>query len=124
MMKVSTGNRESQTAISQFGRSRKGRFILLFALVGLTLALILGAARIYLIHSSALDRDISFGAAFDELTVTLWPGGFYLSLIKIGDSFAKVTFIAAIAVLSNAVFYGLVGWVVWGGLRFLRLVKG
>jgi hypothetical protein len=112
------------TGTSRVGRTRKSRFVLVFALVGLVFALVLGAMRIYLVHSGALDRDLSFGAAFDELTVTLWPGGFYLSLIEANDSFGQMALIATIAILSNALLYGLIGWAVWTVLRFLRLVKG
>ena len=101
----------------------KKKFLISFALCGLGVAILLAAARIYMLHNASPHDDVLNEGWFDILTLILWPSAIYLGILKSAEP-AKVVFVVySIAVSSNAIIYGGVGWLVWRFARFMELVK-
>ena|SRR2546422_8175677 len=91
----------------------KKTVIVTFSLFGLFVAIVLAAVRLYMLHHEPLYRGVLYGAWFDTLTLILWPGSFYLT-VMVAKEPAKTAFVVwSIAVLFNPVIYGFVGWFFW-----------
>jgi hypothetical protein len=89
--------------------STKKKLIGTFSLFGLLVAIILGGARLYMLHHEPLYRDVLYGGRFDTITLILWPSSF-LSGGHGGEGTRKVAFaVWSIAVLSNPPIYALLG---------------
>jgi hypothetical protein len=100
----------------------KKKFVVTFALIGLCVALVLAAVRLYILHHEPL-YFYGDGAWFNTLSLILWPSVAYLALVQYEDP-AKVAFVMwSVAVLFNAIIYGAVGWLMWRFARLMELVK-
>jgi len=86
----------------------KRKFLLTFACVGFFVAIVLLVVRFYLAN-----HDPLYPGFFDQLTVILWPGAFYLFVLQTSEPTKVVVFVYSIAVLLNVVIYTLIGWVIW-----------
>jgi len=91
----------------------KKTLIVTFSLVGLFIAIVLAAVRLYMLHHEPHYRDVLYGSWFDTLTLILWPSSFYLT-IMVSNEPAKTGFVVwSIAVLFNPIIYGFAGWFFW-----------
>lgn len=100
----------------------KKKFVGRFALCGLAIALVLAAVRLYILHHEPL-YFYGDGMWFNTLSLILWPSVSYLALIEYKDP-AKVVFVMwSVAILFNAIIYGVAGWLVWRFARFMELVR-
>jgi hypothetical protein len=100
----------------------KKKFVLTFALSGLSIAIVLAAVRLYILHHAPM-YFYGDGVWFNVLSLILWPSVSYLALVE-SETPAKVAFVMwSVAILFNAVIYGAVGWLVWRFARFMELVR-
>ena len=91
----------------------KKTIIVTFSLFGLFVAILLAGVRLYMLYHEPRYRDVLYGGWFDTLTLIFWPRSFYLT-VMVGKEPVKVAVVVwSVAVLFNALVYGLVGWVVW-----------
>jgi hypothetical protein len=91
----------------------KKRLIVTFALVGLFVAIILAAIRIYMRMHESEYGDAIYGGWFDIVTLVLWPSAFYLSILMEKESASVVIKVWTIAILFNPLIYAAVGWLIW-----------
>jgi hypothetical protein len=91
----------------------KKTLIVTFSLSGLFIAIVLLVIRLYMLHHEPFYRDVLYGGWFDTLTLILWPGAFYLTVMQSREPLKEVIFVCSIAILFNPLIYGLVGWVFW-----------
>ena len=91
----------------------KKRLIVTFALVGLFVAIILAAIRIYMLMHESEYGDAMYGGWFDIVTLVLWPSAFYLSILMEKESASVVIKVWTIAILFNPLIYAAVGWLIW-----------
>jgi hypothetical protein len=83
-----------------------------FSLIGLAVAVVLAAIRIYmLLHQPEYD-DALYSEWFTILTLVLWPSAFYLSILMEKEPASVVVKIWTIAILFNPLIYAGVGWTV------------
>jgi hypothetical protein len=88
------------------------KFVRLFSLAGLAVAILLAMIRVSL---SAPDATW-----FDTLTLALWSSAFYLAVLQAREQVKIVAAAYAIAISLNPLVYGAVGWLVWRTLRTLK----
>jgi hypothetical protein len=100
----------------------KKKFVVIFALCGLGIALVLGAVRLYILHHQPL-YFYGDGEWFNTLSLILWPSVSYLALVEYEDPVKVVFVMWSVAIAFNAVIYGAVGWLVWRFARFMELVR-
>jgi hypothetical protein len=102
----------------------KRKFLLSFGGVGLFVAVLLAGTRLYMLGHEPQFRGAMYGGWFDILTLVLWPGAFYLTVLQ-SDEPAKVQFVVwSIAVLVNPAIYAFVGWLAWWILKPVRSREG
>ena len=99
----------------------KKKFIVTFALCGAGIALVIGTVRLYLFYTDPLS-DVLNSDAFFILTLILWPGSFYLGILKDAEPLKEVLFVFVVAILFNAAVYAGFGWLAWRFARFMELV--
>ena len=98
----------------------KKTLIVTFALFGLFVAIMLAAIRLYMLRHEPQYLDALYGGWFDTLTLILWPGAFYLSIMVAEEPLKVAVVVWSIAILFNPLIYGFVGWVIW---RISRVVN-
>lgn len=81
----------------------KKKFIVTFALCGAGIALVIGTVRLYLFYTDPLS-DVLNSDAFFILTLILWPGSFYLGILKDAEPLKEVLFVFVVAVLFKRPF--------------------
>ena len=57
--------------------------------------------------------DALYGGWFDTLTLILWPGAFYVTVMVAEEPIKVAAFVWSIAVLLNPLICGFAGWVIW-----------
>jgi hypothetical protein len=100
----------------------KKKFLVTFALCGLGIAMVLAAVRLYMFYTDPLSDALNEGG-FIVFTLVLWPGAFYLGILKDAEPAKQIFFVYGVAVLLNGAIYGAVGWLVWRFARFMELVR-
>ena len=98
---------------------KKKRIITTFALIGLLVAVILAAIRIYLLHDQTHYLDL-YGGWFDIVTLVLWPSSFYLSILIQPEPATVVVVVWSISIFFNALIYAAVGWLL---CRFAKILE-
>jgi hypothetical protein len=102
----------------------KKALIVTFGLLGLFVAILLAAIRLYMLRHGPQYRDVLYGGWFDTLTLILWPSSFYLT-VMVGKEPPKVAVVVwSIAVLFNPLIYGFVGWVIWRISKVVNPAQG
>ncbi len=102
----------------------KKTLIVTFGLLGLFVAIVLAAIRLYMLYHEPQYRDVLYGAWFDTLTLILWPSSFYLTVMVSKEPPKVAVVVWSIAILLNPLIYGFVGWVVWRILKAVSPVQG
>lgn len=90
--------------------------IVAFGVCGLTIAILLGAIRLYLLHRYRGDVE----DWFNSLTLIFWPGAFYLTVMQAKAPATVALVVWSVAIFANALIYAFVGGIVWRVSRFLR----
>lgn len=85
-----------------------------FGLLGLVVALILAGIGFYaLSHQPQYQEFLYEDWKFNAATLILWPGSFYLSVMQSEEPLKVEVVVFGIAVLTNPILYGFIGWVFW-----------
>lgn len=100
----------------------KKKFVVTFALCGMSVALILAAIRLYLFCTDPSSDAMNEGP-FIIFTFILWPGAFYLGILQDAEPAKEIFFVYSVAVLLNAAIYAGFGWLAWRFARFMELVS-
>ena len=100
----------------------KKKFIVTFALCGAGIALVLGLVRLYLFYTDP-SSDVLNSEAFFLVTLILWPGSFYLGILKHAEPLKEVLFVFGMALLFNTAIYAGFGWLAWRFAIFMELVR-
>ena len=98
----------------------KKKIITTFSLVGLFVAIILAAIRIYMLRHEQEYGDALYSGWFTTLTLLFWPGAFYLSILMQEEPIKVVVKVWTIAILFNPLIYGIIGWTVWRISEFVN----
>jgi hypothetical protein len=98
------------------------QFISTFAFVGLIVAVLFAAVRLYLIHNPAADQNLIYGGWFDSVTLILWPPSFYLTILMKKEPLSTQFIVWSIAILANPILYALLGWLAWRIAKVMRWV--
>ena len=69
-------------------------------------------------------QDVLYGGWFDTLTIILWPGAFYLSIMVAKEPLKVTVVVWSIAILFNPIIYGFIGWVIWRLSKPVNLAQG
>ena len=93
----------------------KKKFVLTFGLLGFVVALVLAGVRLYLLAHQPQYQEVLYGDWnwFDTVTMIFWPGSFYLSVMQSEEPLKVEVVVFSIAVLTNPILYGFIGWVFW-----------
>jgi|ERR1700722_11618263 hypothetical protein len=91
----------------------KKRLITTFALVGLFVAVVLAAIRIYMLRHAPEYDDVLYGGWFDTVTLVLWPSALYLSILMEKEPAKVVVTVLGIAIAFNPLIYAAGGWLIW-----------
>jgi hypothetical protein len=99
------------------------KFIRGFSLVGLAVAIVLAAIRIYMLSEWPSYLYQPGSEWFDIVMLALWPGAFYLTVLQDKEPLRTVAVVYTIAIVLNPLIYGAAGWLVCSALRALRWAK-
>lgn len=98
----------------------KREFLFGCGCVGLFVAILLAGVRLYMLYHEPQYQDVMYGGWFDTITLILWPGAFYLTVMQSKEPVKIAFFVWTVAVLLNPAIYAIVGWSLW---RLSRAVK-
>ena len=89
--------------------------MLRLGLLGLIVALALAGVRLYLLSHQPQYQEVLYGGSqwFNTATLIFWPGALYLSVMQNEEPLKVTVVVWGIAVLTNPILYGFIGWVFW-----------
>jgi hypothetical protein len=90
----------------------KKKIVLGFGALGLFMALVLGAMRLFMLYHEAQYSDVLYGASFTYTTLLFWPGSFYLMVLQGEEPPLVGVVVWTIAILVNPAIYAFVGWLI------------
>ena len=92
----------------------KKKFVLRFGLLGLVVALTLAGIRLYALSHQPQYKEFLYGDwKFNAATLIFWPGAFYLSVLESEEPVKVAIVVWGVAVLTNPLLYGFIGWISW-----------